>query len=96
MLTIPGGGGGGGEGMRAHAERFYAERLDVLSIQPRAYVQCSPSKRRVDFGTDLVAGVEEQLVHARATQGPSNSIPGSFFEPLARSWSHFVGICRQK
>ena len=30
------------------------------------------------------------------TQGPSKPIPGSFFEPLARSWSHFVGIYRQK
>ena len=68
MLTIPGGGGGGGEGMRAQAERFYAGGLDVLSVQPRAYVQCSPSKRRVDFGTDLIAGVEEQLVHARVHQ----------------------------
>ena len=23
-------------------------------------------------------------------------IPCSFLEPFARSWSHFVGICRQK
>jgi len=23
-------------------------------------------------------------------------IPGSFLEPLVRSWSHFVGIYRQK
>ena len=68
MLTIPGGGGGWGEGMRTPAERFYAERLDVLSVQSRAYVQCSPSKRRVDVGTDLIAGVEEQIVHAQVHQ----------------------------
>ena len=31
-----------------------------------------------------------------AAPGPSNSIPCPFLEPSARSWSHLVGICRQK
>jgi hypothetical protein len=34
---------------------------------------------------------------ARAPQKAlCGGIPGSFLEPLARSWSHFVGIYRQK
>jgi len=28
------------------------------------------------------------------TDGPSRGIPGSFLEPLGRSWSHFIGIYR--
>ena len=82
MLTIPGGGGGGGEGMRAHAERFYAERLDVLSVQPRAYVQCSPSQRRVDVGTDLIAGEEKQLVHARVLKVLGKSVIATRFKKV--------------
>jgi hypothetical protein len=38
--------------------------------------------------------------HLPATGGPRKplrgGIPGSFLEPLVRSWSHFVGIYRQK
>ena len=33
---------------------------------------------------------------AGPTPGPSNPIPRSFWEPLSRSWSHFVGLYRQK
>ena len=36
----------------------------------------------------------------RTGRGPQKAlrggIPGSFLEPLGRSWSHFVGIYRQK
>ena len=31
-----------------------------------------------------------------ATEGPSWDIPGAVVEPLGRSWSHLVGIYRQK
>ena len=41
-----------------------------------------------------MAGVDVQ--RGCTTPGPSNPIPCSFFEPLARSWSHFVAMYRQK
>ena len=41
-------------------------------------------------------GLEASLYSTLSpTPGPSNPIPGSFVEPLARSWSHFVDICCQ-
>ena len=48
----------------------------------------------------------EDATHARVLEGVAKSqspqkalcggIPGSFLEPLVRSWSHFVGIYCQK
>ena len=52
-----------------------------------------------------VKGVGYGSVRARAARvaplaepqkALSGGIPGSFLEPLGRSWSHFVGIYRQK
>ena len=45
---------------------------------------------------EISVGRSPRLRDPCTTPGPSNPIPGSFFEPLARSWSHFVGLHRQK
>ena len=58
----------------------------------------SGERRGCCFGYFQVRGVDG--VPLSSGSGPqkalSGSIPGAVLEPLVRSWSHFVGIYRQK
>jgi len=69
----------GGDGRQRCACRVFFSHKFHQTPNPKGGVRRGPGVHR----------------HCLPTPGPSNAIPGSFLEPLGRSWSHFVGMYRQ-
>ena len=70
--------------------------LGIGALCRRLFFKSVPRKAIKNFQREHVCVKKELVTWRGATPGPSNPIPGSFFEPLTRSWSHFVGHFGQK
>ena len=54
------------------------------------------SLSELDFQIDVLKSFKDATSSLRPQKALCGGIPCPFLEPLARSWSHFVGIYRQK
>ena len=67
----------------------------VFGARMASAATLEPPKRRV-LAQLARPEIRFSVLVVKSTKGPMWGIPCSFLEPFARSWSHYVGIYRQK